>query len=432
MGQAMLGLCETVRSLRDGTLDVMRFLAMLEDRMQALEPDVLAMLPEDGRFARLAREARELCARHPVPAARPPLFCVPVAVKDIIHVQGFPTRAGSHLPPEALHGEEGPVVTMLRAAGALVLGKSHTTEFAYFNPSPTRNPRNPAHTPGGSSSGSAAAVAAGYCPLGIGTQTVGSVIRPASYCGVTGFKPSLGRISTRGIIPFSQSVDQVGFFTSDAAGADLAGAVFCSGWRGSAPGNGPGALAVPEGPLLDHVEPDALRAFRAAVDRLRSRGFRVVEARVLDDLESIRGLHEALTASDMARAHAAWYPRFADLYGERTRILIERGHAVPADQVAAARASMASLRARLDEYLRDQRLDGYLCPSAPGTAPLGLSSTGDPIMNLPWTHSGLPVVSLPAGALDGLPLGLQVAGRFGLDEELLGVCSAVGEPATFL
>ena len=187
MGQAMLGLCETARSLRDGTLDVMRLLAMLEDRMQAREPDVLAMLPEAGRFARLAREARELCSRYPDVGARPPLF----------------------------------------------------------NPSPTRNPRNPAHTPGGSSSGSAAAVAAGYGPLGIGTQTVGSVVRPASYCGVTGFKPSLGRISTQGIIPFSQSVDQVGFFTSDAAGADL-------------------------GDLVD-ASPRRIAALERAEDRLRAR-----------------------------------------------------------------------------------------------------------------------------------------------------------------
>jgi Asp-tRNA(Asn)/Glu-tRNA(Gln) amidotransferase A subunit family amidase len=428
----MLGLCETARSLRDGTLDVMRLLATIEDRMQAREPDVLAMLPEPDRFARLAREAQELCARYPDVGARPPLFCVPVAVKDIIHVQGFPTRAGSSLPPEALSGQEGPVVAGLRAAGALVLGKSHTTEFAYFNPSPTRNPRNPAHTPGGSSSGSAAAVAAGYCPLGIGTQTVGSVIRPASYCGVTGFKPTLGRMSMQGIIPFSRSVDQAGFFTSDVAGAELAGSVLCSGWRGHAPGRVPGVLAVPEGPLLERVEPDALRAFREAADGLRARGFGIVEARVLDDLESVRELHEALTASDMAAAHAAWHPRFADLYGERTRRLIERGRDVPAAQVAAAHASMASLRARLDGYLRERRLDGFLCPSAPGTAPLGLSSTGDPIMNLPWTHAGLPVVSLPSAGLHGLPLGLQVAGRFGGDEELLGLCARLAESVTYL
>jgi Asp-tRNA(Asn)/Glu-tRNA(Gln) amidotransferase A subunit family amidase len=191
-------------------------------------------------------------------------------------------------------------------------------------------------------------------------------------------------------------------------------------------------LAVPEGPLLERVEPDALRAFREAADGLRARGFGIVEARVLDDLESVRELHEALTASDMAAAHAAWHPRFADLYGERTRRLIERGRDVPAAQVAAAHASMASLRARLDGYLRERRLDGFLCPSAPGTAPLGLSSTGDPIMNLPWTHAGLPVVSLPSAGLHGLPLGLQVAGRFGGDEELLGLCARLAESVTYL
>lgn len=425
MGESMPGLIETARSLRDGALDPIGLLERIAARMEAREPEVVAMLPESGRFDRLTREARELAARYPDPASRPPLFCVPVAVKDIIHVAGFPTRAGSRLPPEALSGAEGPVMAMLRQAGALVLGKAHTTEFAYFNPAPTRNPRNPAHTPGGSSSGSAAAVAAGYCPLGLGTQTVGSVIRPASYCGVTGFKPSLGRVPTGGIIPYSRSADQVGFFTRAPGDAALAGAIFCSEWREAPPAGEGIGLAIPSGPLADEVEPRALEAFGAAVEALRAHGARVVSAPVLDDLARVRALHEALTASDMARAHAAWHPRYAALYGERTRALIEAGRAVPDALADEARDSMRSLRLRLDAFLRDEGLDAYVCPSATGTAPLGLSSTGNPVMNLPWTHAGLPAVSLPAGALDGLPLGLQFAGGFGRDEELLALCGRI-------
>ena len=151
-------------------------------------------------------------------------------MKDIFHVKGFLTRAGSGLPVDLLTGPEAESVTQLKQAGALILGKTVTTEFAYFAPGPTRNPRNPAHTPGGSSSGSAAAVGAGLCPLALGTQTIGSILRPASFCGVVGFKPSFGRISSAGVIPFAVSLDHIGFFTQDVAGATLAAAVLCKNW----------------------------------------------------------------------------------------------------------------------------------------------------------------------------------------------------------
>ncbi len=168
------------------------------DRVEALfaerEPEVRAFLPEEGRFDRLRREAAALEARWPDPERRPPLFGVLAGVKDIFHVDGFETGGGSRLPPEVLRGPEAASVTTLRAAGALILGKAVSTEFAYFAPGPTRNPWNPEHTPGGSSSGSAAAVGAGLAPLALGTQTIGSIIRPAAFCGAVGYKPSYERI----------------------------------------------------------------------------------------------------------------------------------------------------------------------------------------------------------------------------------------------
>ena len=425
MGYAMLDLPPTAAALRSGTLPLADFLEDVRRRLEAHDPDIVAMLPEAQRFARLDKEAKTLAARHPAPADRPALFGIPVAVKDIIHVQGFPTKAGSSLPPAALAGEEGPVMRRLRRAGALVLGKSHTTEFASVNPAPTHNPHNLAHTPGGSSSGSAAAVAAGFSPLGIGTQTMGSVVRPAAYCGVTGFKPSQGRVPTDGIIPFSKNVDQVGFFTASVAGAQLAGAVFCDSLGAVPVPAHPGRLLVPEGPLLQAVEQDALRLFRITLQDLRAQGWDIATAPCLDDLERIRALHMAFTAAEMAAAHAAWYPRYRDLYGARTRAVIEAGQHVSPAQMGQAAASMAALRARLGDALAELACDAFVCPSATGTAPLGLSSTGDPIMNLPWTHAGLPVVSLPAGRCEGLPLGLQVIGRFGGDEALLGLCGAL-------
>ena len=217
--------------LRSGEIDLLDYLAQLETHFEQREPDVLAFVPENGRFTRLQQEAQQLLAQYPDPAERPPLFGVPIGVKDIFHTAGFVTRAGSHLPPDLFQGEEAASVSQLRQAGALILGKAVTTEFAFFAPGPTRNPHNPAHTPGGSSSGSAAAVAAGLCPFAFGTQTIGSINRPAAYCGVVGFKPSYGRIPTTGVIPLSPSLDHVGFFTSDVAGAEWAASLLFADWQ---------------------------------------------------------------------------------------------------------------------------------------------------------------------------------------------------------
>ena len=191
----MIELTQLITGLRAGELSISDYVDHLEARFQEVEPLIEAFVPEPDRFARLRRDAATLLERYPAPESRPPLFGIAVGVKDIFHVKGFTTRAGSQVSPELLQGPEAAVVTALRNAGALILGKTVTTEFAYFAPGPTRNPHNPAHTPGGSSSGSAAAVAAGLCPLALGTQTIGSIIRPASFCGVVGYKPSYDRVS---------------------------------------------------------------------------------------------------------------------------------------------------------------------------------------------------------------------------------------------
>jgi len=206
-------------------------LDQLEARFGARESSVLAFVPEEARFERLRREARILLDRYPQPESRPPLFGVCVGVKDIFHVDGFITRAGSRLPPEILQGAEAESVTQLKAAGALIVGKTVTTEFAYFAPGPTRNPHNAEHTPGGSSSGSAAAVAAGLCSIALGTQTIGSTGRPASFCGVAGYKPSRERISRAGVIPLSPSLDHVGVFAANAADVTQVARLLCRDWR---------------------------------------------------------------------------------------------------------------------------------------------------------------------------------------------------------
>ena len=210
-----ISLVADVRAIRRGELPLSGLIERLEERFHLIEPAIESYLPETNRFDRLRREAETLEARHPDPALRPPLFGALLGVKDIFHVDGFVTRAGTQVPAGLFAGTEAAVVTRLKNAGALIVGKTVTTEFAFFEPGPTRNPHNPDHTPGGSSSGSAASVASGLAHVTTGTQTIGSVIRPAAYCGVVGFKPSYGRVDSAGLVDFSRSADHVGFFTQD-------------------------------------------------------------------------------------------------------------------------------------------------------------------------------------------------------------------------
>ena len=309
---------------------------------------------------------------------------------------------------------------MLREAGALILGKAVTTEFAYFEPGPTRNPRNLEHTPGGSSSGSAAAVAAGLCQLAVGTQTIGSVIRPAAFCGVVGFKPSLDRIPSQGLVYFSRSIDHVGLFTQDVAGMQLAASVLCRDWRTPPLPAGLPVLGVPEGAYLQRAEPDALEMFWKQVALLEAAGVAVRRVPALDDIEELRSRHLNLIFAEFAQEHAGMYAQHAELYRPRTVDIIEKGKRVSEAEWSEGRASTVTLRHDLEALMTRSGIDLWVCPAAPGPAPAGIQATGDPIMNLPWTHAGMPAVTLPAGrAANGLPLGLQLVARFGEDERLL-------------
>ena len=417
-----------VDALRFGKTTPLDYLDRLRDRIDRHEDEVRAFVSEP-EWERLEREARVLPERFPDPESRPPLYGIPVGVKDIFHVEGMETHAGSELPPDVLTGPEAASVSRVREAGALVLGKTVTTEFAYFDPGPTRNPHDPDHTPGGSSSGSAAAVAAGYCPLALGTQTIGSVNRPAAFCGVVGVKPSYGRVSTDGVVPVAPSVDTVGWFTQDVAGARLAGGILCSDWRAEdRPGRSPRVGAV-TGPYLEQAEEPGRAHFEDRVAALADAGLHVERIDPFADLEELNRRHKRLVAAETALAHADWYPEFGDTYSRTLTDLIEEGRTVPTEELANARAGRRALRSRLHEQMDDRGLDVLVSPAAPGPAPAGLDSTGDPIMNLPWTHAGVPTVTLPAGrSAHGLPMGVQCTARFGHDEWLLAWCGEL-EPA---
>ncbi|PIE80779.1 MAG: amidase [Chloroflexi bacterium] len=412
-------------ALRRGDWSLLDYVTELEAHFAEREPEIEAFVPENGRFNRLRKEAEQLLARYPDPEKRPLLFGLPIGVKDIFYVNSFATQAGSRLPQELFQGKEAEVVTRLRQAGALILGKTVTTEFAYFAPGPTRNPYKPTHTPGGSSSGSAAGVGAGLCLLALGTQTIGSINRPAAYCGVVGYKPSYDRIVKTGVIPLAPAVDTIGFFTPDAAGIAVAAALLCGGWQSVTQLPGKPVLGIPTGPFLKRANTEGLAHFELICERLRTAGYQVKSVPVMPDFEQIDDAHHTIVAAEAAQVHATWFSQYPELYHDKTAALIRRGQAVDALTLETALASREVLRHKLAKVMEAAQLDLWLSPPAVGSAPFGLDSTGDPVMNLPWTHSGLPTLSLPAGFNgQGLPMGLQVTGHWYGDEKMLA--AAVG------
>jgi Asp-tRNA(Asn)/Glu-tRNA(Gln) amidotransferase A subunit family amidase len=413
-------LAATSQALRSGRLDLIQYVDSMCARVAEIDSRLEAMLPEPDRHERLRQEAAGLLQKFPDPAARPPLFGLLVAVKDIFHVSGFETRAGTQVPPDLFAGSEADMVGLLRTAGALILGKSVTTEFAYFEPGPTRNPHNPAHTPGGSSSGSAAAVAAGYCALALGTQTIGSVTRPAAYCGIVGFKPTLNRLPTKGLVYFSRTIDHVGLFSQDIGGMALAASALCLDWRAEFVRGVLPQLGIPVGPYLDQAGAEALNAFEKQVRILEVNGSKVKRIPVLDDIEKLNNLHRQMIFAEFAREHAGIYARHAACYRPRTAEIIEIGQKVSEEELVAARANCAKLRAELQSHMVEAGIDLWVCPAACDPAPAGIHATGDPNMSLPWTHAGLPVINLPAGYSNNkLPLSLQFVAPYGKDEALL-------------
>jgi len=418
-------LAALVEALRGGARGLEPYVADVLDRVERLEPTLRALVPEADREARLMAAAAELAERYPTPAARPPLFGAMVGIKDIVAVDGLPTRAGSALPAEVFAMPEATVVTRLREAGALILGKTVTAEFASASPGATTNPHDPSRSPGGSSSGSAAGVAAGYMLLAVGSQTGGSVIRPAAFCGIIGFKPSFGRIPIDGTLYHAPSVDTLGLFTQDIDGMALAASVVVDGWNAAEPLTRPPVLGVPDGPYLTRAEPAALEAFEATVRDLASSGVEIRRVPFLEDAEEVNRRHSRLMLAEFADVHRAYFAQWGALYAGISAANVDEGNRVSAGERQAGIAGRLELRGRVQSMMDREGLDAIICPAARGPAPRGLSSTGDPVMNAPWTHAGVPAITLPAGALESMPLGLQIVGRFGDDEALLATASTL-------
>ncbi len=413
---------ELARAFRAGELSATAYVSDIEAHFISREPSVQAFIPEAGRFDRLGKEAEALVKRFSHPESRPPLFGVLVGVKDIFHAEGFTTRAGSCLPAEELQGVEAETVTRLKGAGALILGKTVTTEFAYFSPGPTRNPHNPEHTPGGSSSGSAAAVAAGLCGLALGTQTIGSIIRPASFCGAVGFKPTYGRISRAGVIPLSPALDHVGFFTPSVKEAINAARVLYENWAEANRSSNKPVLGVPDGPYLESASEEGRTHFERTCDRLGTH-YKIQHFAVMSDFQEIRARQDVILSAEAAQVHKTWFAKYEPLYSAKFTELVRRGQSISRAKLQDALEARDRFCAEMAETMNHNDIDFWICPSTLGSAPKGLDSTGDPVMNLPWTQIGFPAINLPSGKnAQGLPLGLQVVGKRDADASLLA-CS---------
>ncbi len=409
-----------IDDLRSGRISLPEYLVQAEAHFGEHEPSIQALIPEDNRFTRLQQEAADLLDRYPDLIRRPVLFGALAGVKDIFHADGFATQAGSRLPTDLLAGVEAESVTRLKNAGALIFGKTVTTEFAYFSPGPTRNPHNPEHTPGGSSSGSAAAVAAGFCHLALGTQTIGSIIRPASFCGVVGLKPTYDRVSRAGVVPLSASLDHVGFFACDVETAIQAARTLYNDWDEPIAELKKPLLGIPEGPYLASTSQENLVHFRILCNALENAGYELQSVDMMPDFAEVRSRHDVIMSSEAARFHQDWFGQHEDRYSAKFAELIHRGRQVTDEKLQDALLARDQFRAQMRSAFLDHNIDLWISPSTVGAAPAGLESTGDPVMNLPWTQAGLPALNLPAGRdQQGLPLGLQIVGNWYKDESLL-------------
>lgn len=364
------------------------------------------------------------------------LLGIPVGIKDIIDVQGLPTRMGSAAFEDYLPTMSARVVRRLDEAGAVMLGKTVTAELAYYVPGKTRNPWNPAHTPGGSSSGSAAAVAAHFVPTAIGTQTNGSVIRPAAFCGVVGYKPSAGLVSRAGILKFSHTLDQVGVFARNVADA----AVVASALMGYAQDDAdslldyaqvpreldprllfqPPRLAAVRTPAWSLVDADQQENFTRSIAVLRRAGASIEAAVLPDAFAAAHDIHRTIMHYEGARAFAHLQQQHRELLSAEINRLIDEGLKIAEPAYHAALESRTRLRGELGDFMH--RYDAVLTPPARGEAPATLAHTGDPAFCTIWTLCGVPAVTVPSGlGAHGLPLGLQVVGGYLQDARLLQV-----------
>lgn len=418
-----LTLADASKMIGKGTLSPVELTRSVLDRISAVEPRVLAwarMLPEQAmaeaeRLDWLLRQGTYLG----------PLHGIPLGIKDIYYTAGVETAAGSKVLAGFVPAFDATVVRRLLEAGIILLGKTATTEFAYADPAVTRNPWNLGHTPGGSSSGSAAGVAAGMCLGAFGTQTGGSIVRPAAFCGVVGLKPTYGRVSRRGIIPFAWSLDHPGPIAKTVRDAAMLLSVVAgpdpydpTAAREAVPSyaealeTSPRGLTagIPDRYFPERSSPVVATSFQEAVRVLERLGVGIRAVKLPDCFEAGVDAGRVIMHAEGAAFHRDWFKTRWEDYGRKLAGLIEAGLLIPAASYLRAQQVRSAAIAAMRRLLSD--VDVLITPSAPGPAPEGLASTGDSVFNSPSSTLGFPALGLPMGfASSGLPLGLQIMGR---------------------
>ncbi len=414
-----LSASEAARLLQRRELSAEQLMRDCLARIEAREGDVQAFVCLDAEAA--LAQARALDAG----PLRGPLHGLPLAVKDIFDTADLPTECGSPIFAGNRPRVDAAAVALCREAGAIVIGKTVTTELANMTAGVTRNPFNPAHSPGGSSSGSAAAVADFMVPLSLGTQTAGSIVRPAACCGVVGIKPSFGRVPRAGVKPNADSMDTVGGFGRTVVDAALLASVLTGDAR-MRETPAPEALRVglAPGPDWAQAEADVVACWERTVRALAPVAARCEDAVLPADFADVAAVQSAIQAAETAQALAFEHRRHRAQLSEALLALLDRGRAVDAVTLAAHRTRTERWRREVDALF--DRHDVLLAPSATGEAPAGLAFTGDPVFCRPWSLLGLPCVHLPLGSgTSGLPVGLQLVGRFGDDHRLLAAAQWV-------
>lgn len=417
-----VSLTEMMDSIRQPGASPADMLEQSMERFREVEPHIHAFVPEEEVQQRLDREKESLQHRISKDGVKPALLGIPVAIKDLLHVDGLPTQAGSHLPASLLTGAQGSLVTKLRALGAVIAGKTVTEEFAYNGPIATRNPHHTGHTPGGSSAGSAAAVAAGLCPLAVGTQTLRSVIAPASFCGVVGFKPSYGRVPLDGVLLLSPSWDTIGFFTQNLPDMEAAATLLVPDWQtGSADVSRLPVLGIPKGVYMELMSAEVRAVFEAQIAGLQRLGYEIRHVQMPWEDELIYGnAMLRFVEGELARGHELWFAEHKEKYGLPVQEAILRGQLIPDEELVQYRIQQRELRRGLKDLMVREGIDLWVSPAQGGTAPkVEERNTGWAGMPAIWGFAGCPSVSLPAATLGGLPLGFQCIGAYGEDETLL-------------
>jgi Asp-tRNA(Asn)/Glu-tRNA(Gln) amidotransferase A subunit family amidase len=408
--------------LRAGDISPVDITGACLERIDVLEPALRAWARVDADGAR--EQAKSLEGAR----SASPLGGVPVGVKDNIETAGLATTAGSALLDGNVPGADADAVRSLRAAGAVILGKTACTELAANDPAPTRNPWDPACTPGGSSAGSGVAVAARMCFASLDTQTAGDVLRPAAYNGNVGFKPSYGWKSTRGSIPVAWSIDTIGMQTRTVPDAALLfSALAGPGQRTTSPPGRPPRIGILRGYFYQQSSAEVRQHTDEVAAALAAAGAVVEESATGVDFALLHAAHRAVTFAECAAVHEDLYRRHGQRMGEKLRTLIELGLVTPAVSYLQAQRVRGRLSGRLQQTLSG--LDAVLTPAAPSPAPADLTGTGSSALQIPWTFGGFPAISIPTGLSGGrLPLAVQLAGAYFTETRLLSVaqwCSEV-------